>query len=61
MTSDEEKLLELRNEIDKIDSAIHDLIMRRTRVVEGVCEIKKGSSVKIRPSREASILYRLCN
>ena len=60
MISDEEKLTELRNEIDSIDNAIHDLIMRRTSVVEGVCEIKKGSAVKIRPSREASILYRLC-
>ena len=60
MISNEEKLIELRNEIDSIDNAIHDLIMRRTSVVEGVCEIKKGSAVKIRPSREASILYRLC-
>ncbi|MBM08811.1 MAG: chorismate mutase [Magnetovibrio sp.] len=60
MTSDEEKLLKLRGEIDTIDNAIHDLIMRRTRVIEGVCEIKKDSTVKIRPSREASILYRLC-
>lgn len=60
MTSKEEKLVELRKEIDSVDSAIHKLIMRRTKVVEGVCGVKEGSAVKIRPSREAAILYRLC-
>ena len=60
MTSDEDKLLELRREIDDIDTAIHELIQRRTRVVEGVRDVKKGAAVKIRPSREARILYRLC-
>jgi chorismate mutase len=49
----------LRQEIDAIDDAIHDLIMRRTEVVEGVTELKRGDAVKIRPSREAKILYRL--
>ena len=57
MISDEKKLIELRNEIDSIDDAIHDLIMRRTKVVEGVCEIKRDSAVKIRPSREASLPF----
>jgi chorismate mutase/prephenate dehydratase len=60
MTTNEEKLLELRNEIDAIDHQLHDLIQRRTRVVEGVREVKKGNAVKIRPAREAEILYRLC-
>ena len=49
----------LRAEIDKIDDAIHDLIMRRTEIVENVRDLKKKSPVKIRPSREAAILYRL--
>ena len=49
----------LRQEIDAIDDTIHDLIMARTKVVEQVREVKRGQSVKIRPARECSILYRL--
>ena len=49
----------LRQEIDAIDDAIHDLIMARTEVVEKVREEKRGQSIKIRPSRECSIMYRL--
>ncbi len=49
----------LRQEIDAIDDNIHDLIMRRTQVVERVREAKRGQNVKIRPARECSILYRL--
>ncbi len=60
MTTKEEKLLELRHEIDAIDRGMHDLIQRRTRVVEGVRDVKEGDDVKIRPAREARILYRLC-
>lgn len=57
--SDTKTLDQLRDEIDAIDDSIHDLIMRRTAVVEGVSRLKQGQAVKIRPSREASILYRL--
>jgi chorismate mutase / prephenate dehydratase len=49
----------LRREIDDIDNNIHDLIMRRTQVVEQVREAKRGQPVKIRPARECAILYRL--
>lgn len=49
----------LRQEIDAIDDQIHDLLMRRTRVVENVRDLKKGEKVKIRPAREADIVYRL--
>ena len=49
----------LRQEIDAIDDAIHDLIMARTKVVEEVREEKRGQSIKIRPARECSIMYRL--
>lgn len=49
----------LRREIDRIDNQIHDLLMRRTRVVEEVRDVKKGERVKIRPAREDEILYRL--
>ncbi|MAO56731.1 MAG: chorismate mutase [Rhodospirillaceae bacterium] len=50
---------DLRQQIDDIDTQLHDLIMQRTQVVENVREIKKGESVKIRPAREAEIIYRL--
>ncbi len=49
----------LRHEIDVIDDSIHDLIMRRTKVVERIRDLKRGQKVKIRPAREAEILRRL--
>ncbi|MBL6928588.1 MAG: chorismate mutase [Rhodospirillales bacterium] len=49
----------LRREIDRIDTEIHELIRRRTRVVESVRDLKKGQAIKIRPAREDEILYRL--
>jgi len=57
--STEKSLNELRAEIDGIDDSIHDLIIRRTKVVNKVREVKRGERVKIRPAREAEILYRL--
>ena len=59
MTDDKSKLQALRGEIDEIDRNLHDLIMRRTQVVEGVRAAKDGSKAMIRPSREAEIIYRL--
>ncbi len=61
MTSDKKQLENLRNRIDEIDASIHDLIMERIEVVDGVRKIKNslGSKVMIRPSREAEVLYRL--
>lgn len=50
---------ELRREIDKIDDAIHDLLMRRAQVVERVGAQKGGGGPYIRPGREAVILRRL--
>ena len=49
----------LRREIDRIDEQIHDLIRRRTEVVESVRDLKKGDAIKIRPAREDQIAYRL--
>jgi chorismate mutase len=58
--NDKKKILqELRREIDGIDTIIHDLLIRRTGVVERVRDLKKDEAVKIRPAREAEILYRL--
>jgi chorismate mutase / prephenate dehydratase len=50
-------LAALRAELDTIDDAIHDLLMRRAEVVEAVARSGKRSA--LRPGREASILRRL--
>ncbi len=46
----------LRAEIDAIDDALHDLLMRRAGVVARVGALRK---VAFRPGREASIIRRL--
>ncbi|MGB0671020.1 MAG: chorismate mutase, partial [Rhodospirillales bacterium] len=53
------RLAKLRQEIDAIDDQIQDLLAKRTAIVEGVRDVKKNDRVKIRPAREAEILYRL--
>ena len=59
MPNKKEKLRLLRQKIDSIDSSIHELIVKRTRVIEKVRLVKHGEKIKIRPAREAEILYRL--
>ena len=59
MTTDKDKLEALRREIDAIDDSIQDLITQRTKVVEKVRNVKRDEKIKIRPTREAQILYRL--
>ena len=52
----------LRREIDKIDTSIHDLLMRRSEVVGRIDGVKKrGSSLPtgMRPGREAKVIRRL--
>ncbi len=52
---------DLRRDIDQIDDAIHDLLMRRAAVVEriGAAKGTPGQAVYLRPGREAAILRRL--
>jgi chorismate mutase/prephenate dehydratase len=59
MTSENASLEQIRREIDQIDDSLHDLLMRRTVLVEQVAVIKAASGVALRPGREASILRRL--
>lgn len=61
-----DSLEEFRAEIDQIDDALHDLIMRRALVVQRIAKVKamaaKAPSVPVfamRPGREAQILRRL--
>ena len=50
-------LAALRAELDRIDDALHDLLMRRAEVVEQVA--KTGKRSPYRPGREATIIRRL--
>lgn len=47
----------LRAELDRIDDAVHDLLMQRAKVVEQVG--RSGKPAAFRPGREASIVRRL--
>jgi chorismate mutase len=50
----------LRAEIDTLDDALHDLLMRRAGVVARLAASRaKGAGPAIRPGREAAILRRL--
>lgn len=57
--SGEPTLESVRREIDAIDDAIDELIIRRTQLVEEVRVIKRGWPIKIQPSREAAMIRRL--
>ena len=57
----EASLPALRAEIDAIDDALHDLVMRRAAVVArlSASRVKGDDASSLRPGREASILRRL--
>jgi chorismate mutase / prephenate dehydratase len=69
MRKPNETLEDLRSEIDEIDDALHDLLMRRVQVSHAIAKVKQpdaksgnGSLVPaLRPAREAAILRRLVN
>ena len=49
----------LRREIDEIDNALHDLLMRRTELAREIGAAKGDGGPYIRPGREAQVLRRL--
>lgn len=66
MTIETDPLAEFRDEIDQIDDALHDLIMRRAGVVQHIAAVKAKESkhteapvFAMRPGREAKIIRRL--
>jgi chorismate mutase/prephenate dehydratase len=59
MSSLDPRLDLLRQDIDSIDAAIHDLIVKRGTIVEDIRKIKKRAGPALRPGREATILRRL--
>lgn len=50
-------LAALRSELDRIDDAIHDLLIHRAEIVEHVA--RSGKPAAFRPGREAAIIRRL--
>jgi chorismate mutase len=59
MPNDPSTLAELRQEIDRIDDAIHDQLMRRGELQAAIGRAKTSSEVYLRPGREAIVLRRL--
>jgi chorismate mutase/prephenate dehydratase len=60
MSAAQNRMAELRRQIDQIDTALHDLIMRRTEVVQEIAEVKGSSrAVYHLPGREAEVVRRL--
>lgn len=58
MSETPKSLEDLRREIDAVDDAIHDLVMRRTALVHAIRRAKPDG-LALRPGREAMILRRL--
>ena len=58
MTDGQKSLEELRAEIDSLDDAIHDLLMRRV-AISGSLAGAKGAAPTLRPAREMEVLRRL--
>lgn len=57
---------QLRRQIDEIDDALHDLLLKRMQVVDGIAKAKGagagpevGRALAIRPGREAVVMRRL--
>ena len=59
MAGKKQSLTDLRRQIDEIDSAVHDLLMKRTEVAQHIGDLKSEDSVYMRPGREAAVLRRL--
>ena len=54
-------LLDIRNEIDRLDAQMHSLLMERGQVIETLISVKKTgqSGSAFRPAREAEVLRKL--
>ena len=59
LPAEKPNLADLRKEIDRIDDALHDLLMQRAELTASVAASKPGGTGTVRPAREASILRRL--
>ena len=59
--SDPPPLAELRREIDRIDEALHGLLMERGEIIDRLISVKQTqeSGSAFRPAREAEMMRRL--
>ena len=53
------RLAELRAELNRLDDALHDLLMQRALVIDDVAALGPQGKVAFRPGREAEIIRRL--
>ncbi len=60
-TTPGETLADLREEIDRIDTAMHRLLMERGEIIDRLIHVKakQGGGSAFRPSREADMMRRL--
>jgi chorismate mutase len=60
-TSDTPSLGDLRKEIDRIDEAMHELLMERAEIIDRLISVKKSQETgsAFRPVREAEMMRRL--
>ena len=60
-TSPTDALIELRQEIDRIDLAMHRLLMERGEIIHRLIEVKRaqGGACAFRPDREAQMMRAL--
>ena len=54
-------LADLRNEIDRIDRAMHELLIERSGIIDTLIKVKKSDETgsAFRPAREASMMRLL--
>src|SRR5271166_1255260 len=59
--SDASLLADLRNEIDRLDEAMHSLLMQRGEIIDRLIAVKQTqeSGSAFRPAREAEMMRRL--
>jgi chorismate mutase len=60
-TKNAPSLAALREEIDRIDAAMHALLIERSQIIESLIKVKgtEGSGSAFRPAREASMMRKL--
>ncbi len=54
-----ETLADLRAEIDRIDTRLHELLMERGEIIDRLIAAKAGAGCAFRPEREAEMMRRL--
>lgn len=59
MTDDKDSLEKLRQDIDRVDRRIHELLVERSGVVAAIGRAKRPDGIFIRPGRHANVLRRL--